>query len=384
MSTALLERPVEVGTGDGGRPARRAVVPWAWRLFRHEWRQQPLVLALLTAAVAATTLGLAVASNATPAPETKVSLPGTDPLLSADLAAFQRTFGRVEVVAHQTVAIPGSVATVDLRAQDPQASPTPRLLAGRYPSGPHEMALTRSVATIFNVRPGDTWTEGGRALRVAGLVQNPENLRDGFALVAPGQATPPANVTVLLHSDRRLNRFRLPSGLPLIVESASAAKTAAAVAVLALATMGLLFVGLVAVAGFTVMAQRRQRALGMLGSLGATDHHIRLVTLADGAAVGAMAAVTGAAAGLLSWIAFAPHLETVAAHRFNRFNLPWWAIGTAIALAVLTAVAAAWWPARSAARLSVVAALSGRPPRPQPAHRSPLWAALPWWPASAS
>jgi putative ABC transport system permease protein len=32
-------------------------------------------------------------------------------------------------------------------------------------------------------------------------------------------------------------------------------------------------------------------------------------------------------------------------------------------------VAAAWWPARIVARIPVVAALSGRPPRPQPAHR---------------
>ena len=38
-------------------------------------------------------------------------------------------------------------------------------------------------------------------------------------------------------------------------------------------------------------------------------------------------------------------------------------------LAVVTAVVAAWWPARSAARSSIVAALSGRPAPPKPAHR---------------
>jgi putative ABC transport system permease protein len=38
-------------------------------------------------------------------------------------------------------------------------------------------------------------------------------------------------------------------------------------------------------------------------------------------------------------------------------------------LTFVTAVVAAWWPARAVARISVVAALSGRPPRPQPAHR---------------
>src|SRR4051812_36032652 len=37
-------------TGDAA--ARRAVVRWAWRMFRREWRQQILVMLLLTVAVA--------------------------------------------------------------------------------------------------------------------------------------------------------------------------------------------------------------------------------------------------------------------------------------------------------------------------------------------
>ena len=37
--------------------ARRAVARWAWRLFRREWRQQVLVLVLLTVAVAAAVFG---------------------------------------------------------------------------------------------------------------------------------------------------------------------------------------------------------------------------------------------------------------------------------------------------------------------------------------
>ena len=41
-------------------------------------------------------------------------------------------------------------------------------------------------------------------------------------------------------------------------------------------------------------------------------------------------------------------------------------------LAILTALAASWWPARAAARLPIVAALSGRPAPPQPAHRFAL------------
>ena len=47
----------------------------------------------------------------------------------------------------------------------------------------------------------------------------------------------------------------------------------------------------------------------------------------------------------------------------------------AVLLAVLGATAAAWWPGRTVARLPVMLALSGRPPRPRPARHSAIAAA---------
>ncbi len=134
-------------------------------------------------------------------------------------------------------------------------------------------------------------------------------------------------------------------------------------------TIALLFIGLIAVAGFTVLAQRRLRALGMLQAVGATDRHVRLVLIANGAVVGIVAAVTGAAAALACWAAVVPRLETVVEHRIATFSLPWWEVATAIVMAVVTAVAASWWPARTAARVPVVAALSGRPASPKQGRR---------------
>ena len=68
--------------------------------------------------------------------------------------------------------------------------------------------------------------------------------------------------------------------------------------VLVLGAFGLIFIGLVSVAGFTVMAQRRLRALGMLAAVGATDRDLRLVMIASGAAAGVAGALAGAALGL--------------------------------------------------------------------------------------
>src|SRR5581483_10186005 len=103
--------------------------------------------------------------------------------------------------------------------------------------------------------------------------------------------------------------------------------------------------------------------------LGATDKLVRLVLLADGAGVGIAGAIAGAVVGLAAWVGFVPTLQSLSGHRIDRFALPWWAVAATLVLAALTAIAAAWWPARNVARTSVVAALSGRPLRPQPAHR---------------
>ena len=383
MTTSLRDRPDTTAAEHGGTPARRAVVRWAWRLYRREWRRQALVLALLILAIAATVIGLGAASGAANlkanptfgTADTLITLAEPDTKLSSDIAALQAKFGTVEVIGHQSVPIPGSIANLDVRAQDPNgpyANVTLRLDQGRYPTVAGEVAMTSGAAKTFGVHIGDQWTASGRTLRVVGVVEDPLNLLDQFALVAPGQAEPATSVSILLDTagQQVLGSVRLPSQTPMEVESRGTPNHAAAEAlVLALASLGLVFVGLMAVSGFAVMARRRQRALGMLASLGATNRHLRLVVLANGAAVGASAAIIGTVVGLVGWFASVPALESVTEHRIDRLALPWWAIAAAMLLTFATAIAAAWWPARSVARLSPIAALSGRPPQPQPAHR---------------
>ena len=141
------------------------------------------------------------------------------------------------------------------------------------------------------------------------------------------------------------------------------------------ATVFLLLASLIAAAGFAVVAQRRLRQLGMLAAIGATQKHLRLVLIANGAIVGAIAAVCGTIAGLALWLAVAPTLESAVGHRIDRLSLPWGLIATAVALAVVAATAAAWWPARTVARVPVMLALSGRPPKPRPARHAAIAAA---------
>ncbi|BCJ48241.1 hypothetical protein GCM10010168_26010 [Actinoplanes ianthinogenes] len=371
MSTAVRDRPLVLDRSSGGLPARRAVVRWAWRLFRREWRQQSLILALLLVAVAATTAGLGLASNAYGGQASTfgtadrlVSLSSSGAQRAADVDRLRGTFGAAELIEHQQVPVPGSVTPIDLRAQDPHGpfgAPTLRLDRGRFPQGAGEVAVTADVARIFGVPVGGTWQDR----TVVGLVENPLDLRERFGLVAPGQLTGTTTATVLVRVGSADPAF--PDGASVDVRSDGTDN--GSVVVLLLGTIGLFFAGLLAVAGFTVLAQRRLRSLGMLGAVGAARGHVRLVLLADGAVIGTAGGLAGAAVGVIAWFLLSPRAEALVGHRFDRFHLPWLAVLAVVLLAIVTAVAAAWWPARSAARISVVAALSARPARPRPAHR---------------
>jgi putative ABC transport system permease protein len=380
VSAALLERPVQAGTRNGGVPARRAVIRWSWRMFRREWRQQLLVLALITVALAAVVVGAAVATD-TPSPagagfgtaQDAATYPG-GPHLAGQIAALRQRFGRVDVIENQAIAIPGSINTYDLRAQDPNGpfgQPMLSLVSGHYPTGPGQVAVTDGVAASYGLRIGDVWHQGGTTRQVTGIVQNPQSLLDEFALVVPGQVSAPSQVTVLFDAPG----VSADSLGPNVQTRQSATNTNAfnpETIVLGLATVGMLLIALVAVGGFTVLAQRRLRSLGMLGALGATDRNIRLVVRVNGVLVGLIGALAGTVLGLVIWLAYRPTAEADAHHLIGPFALPWIVIGPAIALAVVATYFAAARPARSITRIPLVAALSGRPAPPKQVHRSAL------------
>jgi putative ABC transport system permease protein len=381
MSVAVLERPVASGDDgtQGAMAARRAVVRWAWRLFRREWRQQILVLALVAVAVAATVVGAAVATNTPPSPSADfgaagdlITVPGSDPQLASQVAALQRRFGQVDIIENQTLSIPGSVNTFDLRAQNPLGAfgqPMLDLVSGRYPAARDEVAVTPGVASEFNLRIGDTTHFDGSARRVVGIVQNPMSLLDEFALVLPGQVRNPGQVTILFNAPGVPPSSIGPNVLtPSLVASNNALNPTTVV--LALATLGMLLIALVAAGGFTVLAQRRLRGLGMLETVGATDKQVRLVVRANGVVVGVIGTVIGFVVGLVAWFAYRPHVEASSHHLIGAWALPWDVIAPAMALGVVATFLAAARPARTVTRVPIVRALSGRPVPPRMIHRS--------------
>ncbi len=367
---------------DGGLPARRAVTRWAWRLFRREWRQQFLILALITVAVAATILGSTVAVNNPPPKDAGF---GTAPYSASFVSDNAKTqsfvakaqhLGTVQVIENQTFSIPGSINTFQLRSQaanGPFGGPMLSLVSGRYPASADEVAVTHSVAGAFHLVVGTSWNVGGVKRTVVGIVENPQSLLDSFALVLPGQVSNPGQVTVLfrvprsaIHTLRKGVQISTPASVaasnPLNPETIS----------LAALVLGMLLIALVSIGGFTVLAQRRMRSIGMLESIGATDRHVRRVVRANGTVVGVVAAILGLVVGLAGWLLYRPSFEQSAHHLVAPLALPWLVVILSMVLAVLAAFFASSRPARSVTKVPIVHALSGRPATPRQIHRSAL------------
>ncbi|MGH9091438.1 MAG: FtsX-like permease family protein [Acidimicrobiales bacterium] len=379
MTTVVAAPPPVRRPADGGTPARRAVVRWAWRLCRREWRQQFLIFALITIAVAATIVGSAVATN-NPQPadfgfgtaQDAITFTTWDAHAEGVVANLEHRFGRVELIENETRSIPGSIDTFQLRAQDPRGpfgGPMLSLESGQYPVGAGEVAVTSGVASAFHLHVGDVWRVGGVPRQVVGTVENPQSLLDEFALVAPGQVRQPTQVTALFDAHGALpdsigNHVQTPATVaqsnPLNPETISLAALA----------LGMLLIALVSVGGFTVLAQRRLRSIGMLEATGATDRNVRLVVRANGTVVGIVGAVAGFLLGLVAWLAYRPSLEQSAHHVIGVLALPWAVVAAAMVLAVVAAFLAASRPARAVTRVPIVTALSGRPPPPRQVHRS--------------
>ncbi|MGO8874035.1 MAG: FtsX-like permease family protein, partial [Acidimicrobiales bacterium] len=223
------------------------------------------------------------------------------------------------------------------------------------------------LASELDLRVGETWSQGDKT--VVGIVQNPQSLLDEFALVPPGQVTNPTRVDVLFDAPG-VNPGRIGSNVYTPAQNGNSNPINPETIVLALTTIGMLLIALVSIGGFTVLAQRRLRALGMLESMGATDRNVRLVLEANSVIVGSVGAVMGLALGVVAWLAYRPHNEQSAHHLIPMFALPWKVIGPAMVLAIVATFFAAGYPARAITRVPVVSALADRPPEPRRIHRS--------------
>ena len=347
----------------GGMAAREAVLRWSLRMFRREWRQQILICLLVAAAVATTILAAGFISGSQEpqnagygSANTLATLSGQDPHLDQELAALRGHFGQLGLIESSPIST-GTVSGALLESLDPHGAytgPIVQLASGRFPTGRDEVDLTSALAALYGTHVGGTWVAVGTRWHVVGEVRTPTDLNATLALAAPGAIAHPAAVTALFDSTpASLASFSPPKAFydtlvsSIALEPTSSGIQIGELLVLIAATFGMLFIGLIAVAGFTVLARRRTRAIGMLGALGAEESVMRLGLVINGLVVGLASMVLGGIVGLVGWWLYAPHLQASVGHVVDPAGIPWWLVGVALLLAPVTTTLAARRPARS-------------------------------------
>ena len=247
-----------------------------------------------------------------------------------------------------------------------------------------EVAVTDGVAKLLRLELGSTLALDGRRRTVVGIVENPRKLSDEFALVSPfvrGRAGPrhgPGRRRATRRVDV-LRRPRRPTTRPAFAgyedrgNDQPAADAGDVLRDHRLPAPGL--------------AGRRRGLRGRRAATAPPARHARRRSAPRRSTFGSCSWPTarssarsprssGRSSASRSGSSFAPTLESAVDHRIDRLSLPW----ALIALTVARSPSSGRPPppggrGAAVARLPVMLALSGRPPRPRPARHSAIAAA---------
>jgi putative ABC transport system permease protein len=131
---------------------------------------------------------------------------------------------------------------------------------------------------------------------------------------------------------------------------------------LTVVVVGLATLEIVLLAGtaFAVGARRKRRELGLVAATGGDRGDVRRIVLAGGVVLGAFAGLLGIAGGIAAVAWGAPVLNRLSGSMQGPLDIRPLELGAIVAIGAGTALLACVLPARTAARLPVVAALTGR------------------------
>lgn len=256
-----------------------------------------------------------------------------------------------------------------------------RVLDGRAPTGPEEVAVSRELADDGIAIGSALELPAGRRA-VTGVVAQPRDHGSTRAVIGTDEAVGvAADATVsrwyvtgpgVAWDDvRRLNALGVtvlseqvvldPPPASAVPDRGFSSGQEVTIATIGLiAVMAVLEVALLAGPAFAVGARRQRRSLALLAASGGEPAHLRRVVLAQGLLVGVAAAAVGAPFGIaVAALARAP-LSRWAGAQWGPFDVGWLDVAIVVLVGAATALLAALAPAWVMARQPVVAALQGR------------------------
>ena len=309
-------------------------------------------------------------------------------LLSAQLPAGSRIIERRDNLAGTRVRTPSGVEYTNLTGldyTDPIAAGLVRPVRGHAPKTSGEAAVTTTLAKAMHVDVGGTITllDTGPTLQVTAVVADPGYRRAETVYVLPSAVgtaqLSPGGVTWLVSTPApvswrqvlALNKlgyvvvsrqtYLHPPPSSQIPWHPGGGSTAAALSLVTLVVgMALFEVVLLAGPAFAVSARRQRRQLALMASTGGRPADLRNVVLVGGLVLGLTAGAIGVALAIAAAAAGIPTLGTLVDQVPGHLDIRPAELAALVLVAVITALAAALFPARSAARTDVVAVLAGR------------------------
>ncbi|MFI6499178.1 FtsX-like permease family protein [Nonomuraea typhae] len=280
-----------------------------------------------------------------------------------------------------------NVSAMELDLRDPMTRGIRELVAGRFPAGPGEVAVSVRMAEE-GVRLGDTLAVGRelRPVKVVGVLAHPFH-PGANEMVAAQTGTIlfdrtdgrgagwllDAGRPVLWPEVEKLNEARLavasravisdpPADLPYdaMFSSDERADVSSAVGIAAAVVMIVLETVLLAGPAFAVSLRRRRRELAVLAAQGASPSHLRAIVLADGLLLGGLAAVIGVVLGLVGGATGPSLLAPMADNPVGPVDVPWLSVAGIALLGLASGIIAALAPAFRAARQTPAEVLGGR------------------------
>lgn len=272
--------------------------------------------------------------------------------------------------------------------------PALTLVAGAWSAGAAEIILSEDLARTAGLSVGDTVTlrRPAATLKLVAIVHDRYATPDRFAAVSPATlatlvpATPPGDPNswmddpvswivvqpggVSWNDVLALNQHGLlvtsrsvlldpppPSAVPRHHQQQPAADPSRIAVALGVGVgLAVLQLALLAGPAFAVSARRRQRDLALIAAIGGDRKVLRRTLLAESLVLGAVAGALGCALGIAAAVAYRGGQNAILGPlRLSPAELA----GIAV-LGLCSAVAGALLPAQWAARLDVVATLSGR------------------------
>lgn len=326
-------------------------------------------------------------------------VPGSPPPTTAQLRSWlpRSSLLQAELSAPALLKTTAGATTIQLTGLDltvPATRPALTLVAGAWSAGAAEISLSEDLARTAGLNVGDTVTlrQPAATLKLVAIVHDRYANLDRFAAVSP--ATLSALVPARRSGDPNgwmddptswlvaqpggvswsdvlaLNRHGVlvtsrsvlldpppPSAVPRHHHQQSAAGTSKiAVAIGVGVGLAVLQLALLAGPAFAVSARRRQHDLALIAAIGGDRTVLRRSLLAESLVLGAVAGVLGCALGIAAAVAYRGWQDDILGPlRLHPAELA----GIAV-LGLLSAMAGAMLPAYGAARLDVVATLSGR------------------------